>query len=388
MPNKNQIAGMSLSEIQEFLAEEKGVLPYGYKLPYMMWYEENFVGSSEVREMEPIEEWMYRQLLAKAWVSKNAPYLPNDIEILRRLSGCRDLKLWNKYYPVVLDMFTETEDHRELFHYRQLIDYVVQISKISVNIENGSKGGRAKKANANQSLSQLELEQELELKPNLESEQNEEFGQETMKIKNEIQAVCAHFGVKAGGYKNTWDEIAVLARQHSVGGVVNDFREWMQENSKDDFRTGPVSAYLYLATDRLSVDSTPARVTLKDPAVVSLIRHLTHLSGGTVAFEDKHKIRLAEVLESFSVEEIISVFKTWLDAQDLNNTAFLFNLPHKFVQLADGLCYSLRQTRIEKLKSDSERAAAVLRLQEQAEVERLKTQKKISEEESLFDPLA
>ena len=193
---KNQIAGMTLLEIQRFLEEEKAALPYAYKLPYMMWYEDNFVGSSEVRDMHPVEEWMYRQLLAKAWVSKNAPYLPRDPAALQRLSGCRDNKLWAKHSPAVLEMFEETSNKKEVFHARQLIDYAVQIAKIASNIANGSKGGRPKKrmvpseeTENNQSVSQnnhmqrqLELEPELKLDLELELHPEEQDGQEEMKL--------------------------------------------------------------------------------------------------------------------------------------------------------------------------------------------------------------
>ena len=404
---KNQIAGMTLKEIEEFLFAHKSSLPYGYKLPYMQWYEENFLGSSGVREMDNIEEWMYRQLLAKAWVSKNAPYLPNDTEVLKRLSGCRDTKLWDKHSPIVLSMFNKTQDGKEFFHPRQLIDYSIQISKIASNIQNGKKGGRKKTEpisnpletvrlpTDNQSPSHIELELDLETKQEPESEEDEndsldfEDGQENeMKIKKELQAVCAGFGVKAGGYQSTWEEVQALGVVHSVGAVVRDFEEWMQEYRGDDFPQGAVSKYLHVAAARLGADSVGSTASAKSPEVVSLARELAYVSDGVLSFGDKQRIRLAEVLKEFPAPEILAAFKIWLGDQDLSDPKNVSFLPGKFVQIADGLCYSARRKKQEADAAKIVRDAAVQRLQAEAEADRARQEDEKQKESEIFDPLA
>lgn len=212
------------------------------------------------------------------------------------------------------------------------------------------------------------------------------LGESDMKVEKEIKAVCAGFGVKPGGYKNTWDDMSVLAVAHSVGAVVRDFTEWMEENQGDDFRNGPVASYLHVAHDRLASE-TPAVASAKDPEVVNLVRELSYVSGGQITFLDKQKIRLAEVLKEFKAEEITTVFKTWLGDQDLNDPKTLQYGPGKFVQMADSMCYALRRGRVEKLASDKARELAAKKLQEDAEVDR-QARERIQSELEDFDPLA
>jgi hypothetical protein len=209
-----------------------------------------------------------------------------------------------------------------------------------------------------------------------------------MKIKKELQAVCAGFGVKAGGYQSTWEEIQTLATVHSVGAVVRDFEDWMQEYRGDDFSQGAVSKYLHVAAERLGVDSVGSAASAKSPEVVSLVRELVYAADGQLSFIDKQKIRLAEVLKEFSSAEILSVFKTWLQDQDLTDTKNLTFLPGKFVQVVDSLAYCARRRGEEAKKTAALREAAVAQLQAQAESERAEAEKKKLADEQIFDPLA
>jgi hypothetical protein len=209
-----------------------------------------------------------------------------------------------------------------------------------------------------------------------------------MKIKKELQAVCAGFGVKAGGYQSTWEEIQTLATVHSVGAVVRDFEDWMQEYRGDDFPQGAVSKYLHVAAERLGADSSPAAASLKSPEVVSLVRELVYAADGQLSFIDKQKIRLAEVLKEFSQEEVVSVFKTWLKDQDLTDAKNLSFAPGKFVQVVDSFAYCARRRREEAKRTAVLREAAVAQLQAQAEEERAESEKKKMAEDSQFDPLA
>jgi hypothetical protein len=209
-----------------------------------------------------------------------------------------------------------------------------------------------------------------------------------MKIKKELQAVCAAFGEKPGGYQSTWEDAQALAVVHSVGAVVRDFTAWMEENQGDDFSYGPVSKYLQVASARLSVDSTPVSVALKDPEVVSLVRELSYLSGGQISFMDKQRVRLAEVLKEFSAAEITSAFTAWFADQDTTDPKNLSFLPGKFVQIVDGLAYAARKRKQESEQAQIARDAAVRRLQDEAETERLRREAEKDRESELFDPLA
>jgi len=397
---KNQIAGMTLSEIQRFLVEEKAVLPYNYKLPYMMWYEDNFVGSSEVRNMHPTEEWMYRQLLAKAWVSKNAPYLPNNPETLKRLSGCKDQKLWDKHSPIVLEMFEKSANDAELFHSRQLIDYVIQIAKIAANISNGSKGGRPPKKRTetennhmvpenNHPQRQLELEPELELKLDLEPDQDPVNGEDEdsdMKSETQIQMLSQRMlGKPAKFYGSTKEDLRRLEKTHKASAVIRAFEDWA--GSLDEAPANPGIAFLNIADDLLS-GNAPIQLAAKDPEVLDLTASLTYLSGRKVLFSDKERARLVLVLKTYTAEEITEAFKSFLGEQDLSVPKVQQWAAKNFSEAAGDLSYGVRRDRIEKAKESTARESAKLRLQEEAEAERAAAEVAKQAENQLFDPLA
>lgn len=205
-----------------------------------------------------------------------------------------------------------------------------------------------------------------------------------MKIKKELQAVCAAFGEKPGGYQSTWEDAQSLAVAHSVGAVVRDFTAWMEENQGDDFSYGPVSKYLQVASTRLAAPAASV-ASAKDPEVVGLVRELTYASDGVVAFMDKQRVRLSEVLKEFSAAEIKSVFAAWLADQDLSDPKNVSYLPGKFVQIVDGLAYAARKKKEETEKTRTLRDETAQRLQKEAEVERERQAEEVIPD---FDPLA
>ena len=208
-----------------------------------------------------------------------------------------------------------------------------------------------------------------------------------MRIKKELQAVCGGFGVKAGGYQSTWEEIQALAVVHTVGGVVRDFTAYLEEYQGDDFPQGAVSKYLQVASSRLSSDSLPATRAAKDPEVVSLARAIMRASQNEITLLDKQKIRLSEALsEGFTADEILAGFKEWFSKQDVAKDGPF--LAGKFAQQAADLAYGVREARKEAEATSSAREAAVLRLQAQAEAERQVAEAKKQEESEVFDPFA
>ena len=208
-----------------------------------------------------------------------------------------------------------------------------------------------------------------------------------MRIKKELQAVCGGFGVKAGGYQSTWEEIQALAVVHTVGGVVRDFTAYLEEYQGDDFPQGAVSKYLQVASSRLSSDTVPATRAAKDPEVVSLARAIMRASQNEITLLDKQKIRLSEALsEGFTADEILAGFKEWFSKQDVAKDGPF--LAGKFAQQAADLAYGVREARKEAEATSSAREAAVLRFQAQAEAERQAAEAKKQEESEVFDPFA
>ena len=208
-----------------------------------------------------------------------------------------------------------------------------------------------------------------------------------MRIKKELQAVCGGFGVKAGGYQSTWEEIQALAVAHTVGGVVRDFTAYLEEYQGDDFPQGAVSKYLQVASSRLSSDTVPATRAAKDPEVVSLARAIMRASQNEITLLDKQKVRLSEALsEGFTTDEILAGFKEWFSKQDVAKDGPF--LAGKFAQQAADLAYGVREARKEAEATSSAREAAVLRLQAEAETERQAAEAKKVAEELIFDPLS
>jgi hypothetical protein len=210
-----------------------------------------------------------------------------------------------------------------------------------------------------------------------------------MKSKKEIPAICeAIFGRLPERSQWIWSAIADLERTHKSSSVVRDFKDWAYENVGDDFPKGILKSYLDVASDRLSATTeTPAVASARDPEVVSLARELAYASGGAVAFLDKQRIRLAEVLKEFSASEIESAFKNWLADQDLTDPKNVSYLAGKFVQIVDSLCYSAHKRKQESDAAKIQRDETAKRLQEEAESERQKKEvEKLKEEE--FDPLS
>lgn len=123
------------------------------------------------------------------------------------------------------------------------------------------------------------------------------------------------------------------------------------------------------------------------PAVASLAAKLTYASDGLIAFQDKQRARLAEVLKEFEAAEIKQVFSAWLEDQDLSDPKNLSFLPDKFVQTADSLCYTNRRKKREAEENRAKKDAHSRRLQAQAEQERRAAEARQREEDELFDPI-
>ena len=228
--------------------------------------------------------------------------------------------------------------------------------------------------------------------PDSDNSENPLNGQEDkeMNLKNfktEMAAAGAKRGFKVNGYQQTWEDLIILTKAHSSQAVINDFDAFLSENRGVEFPKGVLSKYQYVAADRL-LGEAPALAEVKSPALTNLNREMTHLSGGVIAFIDKQKVTLAELLRDWTEEEVLAVFKEWLADQDLTDAKNVQYLPGKFVQTADSRCYSLRRKREEKVSEGLARERAVERLQEAANAEQQEADKKRQAESEQFDPLA
>lgn len=218
---------------------------------------------------------------------------------------------------------------------------------------------------------------------------NENNGQETeMKPDKQIEILTEQFFGKRANLRG-WnaDELKKLTTIHKGSAVVRAFGEWAAANSDNPDISDPVHSFLR-ESDELLSGGSPTQAAAKDPQTVNLARELAYLSDGQLAFTDKQRVRLSEVLQEFNAEEIISAFKAWFADQDLTDPKTLKWGANEFVQKVDGIAYAARRKNQERVQAEKQREIVAHRLQEQAEAERREREKANAAEAESFDPLA
>lgn len=377
---------------------------------YQPWGHEEFMADVRVRRMTPTALKTYMMLLHEAFVCEVRPNLPDDEEELELMAYCTDHEEWLSVRDTVLGMFTrDSIDGVQVLTRKRLQDDWNKIQEIrEARSEAGKEGAKARwngknskpMANNGNPIAKNSKEVSKEVKEEREEKEesnsdslsdfeNPDNGQgEEMKLKDELTRIAANHGAKAGGYKTTWDEIKSLGIAHGTGAVSTDFTAFMEEYHGDDFPKGAVVAYLRYAPDRLVADSAPAAVVSKDPQVTGLVREFTYLSGNKVMFQGRQKVALAELLKEYTPEELTAVLKTYLDSRDLEDPYTLKFVTQNYLDAADGLAYSARRQKQEAEEAKTQRDAAVVKMQEQAELERKQAEEKKAKEAEVFDPLA
>jgi hypothetical protein len=334
--------------------------------------------------MSPLAVKTYMMLLHEAYFCSTRPYLPDDEEELWLMAYCESREEWESIKEDVLGMFDKkVVDGVNVLANKRLERDWEHLQEIrDVRAEAGRKGGLAKAKQMPSSTKQNVASKEV----SKGREVSEEEKDTDMKLKDELTKIAAQHGAKAGGYKTTWDGIKSLGVAHGTGAVATDFSGFMEEYHGDDFPAGAVVSYLRVAAERLTASTAPAAVASKDPRVIGLIRELTYLSGDKVTFQGRHKVALADLLAEYSPEELIGVFQTFVQDKDLEDSYILKFITQNFLDAADGLAYSARKRKQEIEANQAARDAAVRRLQDQAETERL--QREAQKDQETFDPFS
>ena len=209
-----------------------------------------------------------------------------------------------------------------------------------------------------------------------------------MKTERQIDFMTQNsFGKKAYFRGRNGEDLKVLILRHKGSSVERAYAEWCLLNRDNPDIHDPVAVFLEAADEYLSSE-TPLAAAARDPEVVSLARELSYVSSGLVAFQDKQRARLAEVLKEFSAAEIKQAFSGWIEDQDLSDPKNVSFLAGKFVQIADSLCYTTRRKKQESDDARVQRDLTAARLQEEAEAERREREVKRKAEEESFDPLS
>jgi hypothetical protein len=116
---------------------------------YQPWQEEVFLADEHVQAMTPIQRWMYRTLLQKAFVCKDRPYLPADDKRLWLLAGCATLAQWQENKELVLEAFDKvTMNGVQYLHRKRLVrDYDRVMNKREQMAENARAKAEQKQSN-------------------------------------------------------------------------------------------------------------------------------------------------------------------------------------------------------------------------------------------------
>jgi hypothetical protein len=261
--------------------------------------------------------------------------------------------------------------------------------------EVGKKGGLAKASNcltgsSKEVSKQVSKEKEREEKEDTSPSDfpSEDDGQgDIMRADKQIDSVCQNvFGKRANLRGRNLEQIKDLERLHKGSSVVRAFEEWALANADDPDVKDPVYSFLFEANEILSGDSPAARVT-QDPEVIRLSRALMKASGDELLFVDKHKVRLSSALEEgFTVEQIVSAFGEWFPKQNLEKDKSF--LPGTFAQTAGDLTSRYLDDKKVRAADQVARDASIVRLQKEAEENRLEFARQKQAEAELFDPLA
>lgn len=387
---KNPTAGLSLEEAEHKLQEILGGLSHGYRLPYMQWFEDDFRGSEGVEDMLPLERLIYRQLLAKAWCSKDAPYLPADGEKLFRLSDCPSEELWEKHRKAVLGMFRRSSLSNKMFHPRQLLDYIYQVDKVVQNTANGSLGGQQKRNNkqaktedsdplangkqtpserssekvAIKNYNQNQIKNDNEINnENEERDDSDHFSEteehshgEEMKAINQVPLICkAILGEYADMSPLNTMKLKALEMEHKGSAVVNIFTLWANEHKHDDIKK-PITAFLREADDLFATPSSSFVSSVSPENGRKVGREISYISRQDVNLDKKQMALVAEAMaeEDYTEEEVYTVFRTFYNAIDKTNTKELSFAGLKFSQVVGNLLYAERR---KKQESEAEQAA-------------------------------
>ena len=364
------------------MAESKGL--------YQPWRHEAFMADRKVRKMTPIELKTYMLLLHEAFVCETRPNLPDNEDDLEEMALCTNHEEWLSIREVVLGMFEKTVvDDIPVLTRKRLTDDWGHLQEIREARSEAGKASAAKRKSTNveRLLTNEHKEVSKEVSEEKEESENEETDMNLKPFKASLTVIAAKHNVALGGYDETIKNLKLLADSFGSGAVLNDFDAYLSEKQGEEFFKGAASAYLSVAPYRLAEPQPGSVGSSSDPEVVSLARAIMRASQNEITLLDKQKIRLSEALsEGFTADEILAGFKEWFSKQDVAKDGPF--LAGKFAQQAADLAYGVRESRVEAEKQSKVREAAVRRLQEEAEAERLRVAEEKDKEEDIFDPLS
>lgn len=264
------------------------------KPSYQPWNEDHFSGDLLVSSMTPVQRWMYRTLLQKAFFHSTRPDLPYDHELLWRLAGCESRAQWDTNCGAVLGMF-KVEDlgtHKLLSHKRLRKDWDNLQDKREVYSDRAKKGAAAKWGTETKSeIPASELPQK-HLNP--------------LKL---LPSLCRTLlGVRAEREEYYKKDLKELTTTYGGNPVIEAFETWAKSYSGDT--RYPVKEFIRVADQYLDGS---LRVTI-NPKLEAV--SIALYNRGQQAFTGKFQHTLNMLLSEYTAEEVEKAYSEFIDGKD------------------------------------------------------------------------
>lgn len=239
--------------------------------------------------MTPIQRWMYRTLLQKAFFYSTRPDLPTDENILWLLSGCENREQWEANKEPVLNMFSIDEREGEEVYWQKRLRQ--DWSRIAAKRESLSDRGKLGASTRWSSQSEPARVQQKGL-PYLKL------------IPESCRKILGVRPEKEEWYKKDLKELA-----ETYGGteVVTAFEEWAK--SLTSTPKYPIRDFIKVADGYLQNKVIP-----ENPELESLCVTLYAIGGQT--FTGKYRQMLNALTIEFSIPEITKAYETFITGKD------------------------------------------------------------------------
>lgn len=345
---------------------------------YQPWNHEEFMADRKVRRMRSAVRKTYAMLLHEMFFCTTRPYLPDDDTELFLLGDCDTLEEWQAMRPEIIGMFEMIEqDGVHLLRHSRVEDDWHRILKKRGSISSArseaakARWNKREQPDANAMQTDANDAKEVSKKESKVSEESDpENGQEIdVKARKQIEMICKRtLGVTAEQFPTVWSEVRDWELAESSGWLVREFEQWAAENVGDEFRGKPVSVFLRSLTNP---ERALQKTAAADSTVVDLVRELVYLTDGAVAFDNKQKAGIAQLIQDGNTPaEITAAFKEYKAKLNFEDQFQMKFAAKTFVETADQLVYTARRKKAEKETEACAVDAARERMEREAAEER------------------
>ena len=301
------------------------------KTPYQPWRENDFLADEKVRfGMSHIQVWMYRALLAAAWVNSRCPYLPNDDDLLWGFAGCESKQQWVDNKGPILKCFTimDLDGDEVLAQKRILLDWENAEARCRSLSERGRRGGRAtaKRRVSADVETVVTAEKPVGKVESVGLEfDNDGVGtpvpanitatytwEEEMRAVKDIRILCrSRLGLAPDPEQfSSWKDLRELVAAFDNQTVIDAFETWAADQDPSEMAARskyPVSEFCRVATGLCAGTIRTEKDARLDPLIIGLVT----TAQGQVAFDSDQTRQVGRLLEKYEPQEILSAFRTF-----------------------------------------------------------------------------